>query len=68
DCPYGAVYFNPETQKALICDKCAACVPHCPVNTLRIDIKAPEVKTKRNFYAEEKGARYPAQTLPKKKS
>jgi len=65
ECPFGAIYFNPETEKALICDKCGACVPHCPVNTLRIDTQAPQVRTKRNLYSEEKGARFPAESIPK---
>ncbi|MHA1917587.1 MAG: 4Fe-4S dicluster domain-containing protein [Candidatus Ranarchaeia archaeon] len=66
-CPYGAIYFNPETQIPLICDKCGECVKHCPVNTLRIDKEAPIIKTKRNLYVESKGAKYPSELIPQKK-
>jgi Fe-S-cluster-containing hydrogenase component 2 len=35
-CPFGAIFLNPETQKAIKCIACGFCTKYCPVNTLRI--------------------------------
>lgn len=35
-CPFGAIFLNPDTQKAIKCVTCGFCTDHCPVNTLRI--------------------------------
>lgn len=35
-CPFGAIFLNPDTQKAIKCVACGFCTDYCPVNTLRI--------------------------------
>lgn len=35
-CPFGAIFLNPDTQKAIKCVTCGFCTDYCPVNTLRI--------------------------------
>lgn len=35
-CPFGAIFLNPDTQKAIKCIACGFCTKYCPVETLRI--------------------------------
>jgi formate hydrogenlyase subunit 6/NADH:ubiquinone oxidoreductase subunit I len=35
-CPFGAIFLNPDTQKATKCVACGFCTQFCPVNTLRV--------------------------------
>jgi len=35
-CPFGAIFLNPDTEKAVKCVACGFCTRFCPVNTLRV--------------------------------
>lgn len=50
-CPFGAMFMDPDTNKAIICDRCGDCVPHCPVDTLEISPAESIAMEKRLAYA-----------------
>jgi ferredoxin len=43
-CPFGAIFLNPDTQKATKCVACGFCTRFCPVKTLRV-LTAEELAT-----------------------